>query len=87
MHFHTTVADAQLVKMSLLRIVNTDRKCGARVNVGFRNFYYVPVKVKSFETIEIDIEDVKNENLSSGFGKSIVILTLQKADPIIQYFI
>ena len=46
---------------------------------------YVPIKVKSFETIEINIKDDKNENVSFGFGKSIVALHFKQSRS--QYFI
>ena len=88
MYLYTNVVDAQFVgdvKVPLLRIVNTEGKYGENVNVSFRNLQYVPLKVKSFEMIEIDIKDDKNENVSFGFGKSIVTLHFRQSRS--QYFI
>ena len=88
MYLYTNIVDVQFVgdvKVPLLRIVNTKGKYGENVNVTFRNLQYVPVKVKSFETIEIDIKDDKNENVSFEFGKSIVTLHFRQSRS--QYFI
>ena len=52
------------VKVPLLRIVNSQGNYGDNVNASFRYMQYVPIKVKSFETIEINIKDDKNENVS-----------------------
>ena len=78
--------DAQFVgnvKVPLLKIFNTQGNYGDNVNVSFRYMQYVPIKVKSFETLEINIKDDKNENVSFGFGKSIVTLKQSRS----QYFI
>ena len=63
-YLYSNVVDAQFVgdvKVPLLRIVNTEGKYGQNVNVSFRNLQYMPVKVRSFTTVEIDIKDDKNE--------------------------
>ena len=78
--------DAQFVgnvKVPLLKIFNTQGNYGDNVNVSFRYIQYVPTKVKSFDTIEINIKNDKNENVSFGFGKSIVTLKQSRS----QYFI
>ena len=65
--------------------MNTEGKYGQNVNVSFRNLQYMPVKVRAFTTVEIDIKDDKNENVSFGFGKSIVTLHFRQSRS--QYFI
>ena len=47
---------------------------GTNVHTSFRNLQYVPVKVNSFETIEMDIKNDRNENVSFESGKSIATL-------------
>ena len=88
MYVYTDIVDPQFVgdvKVPLLRIVNTQGNYGDNVNVSFRYMQYVPIKVKSFETIEINIQDDNNENVSFGFGKSIVTLHFKQSRT--QYFI
>ena len=87
-YVYTDIVDAQFVgdvKMPLLRIVNTQGNYGDNVNASFRYMQYVPIKVKSFKTLEINIKDDKNENSSFGFGKSIVTLHFKQSTS--QYFI
>ena len=82
------IVDAQFVgdvKVPLLRIVNTQGNCGDNVNVSFRYMQYVTIKVKSLQTIEINIKGDNNENVSFGFGKSIVTLHFKQSR--LQYFI
>ena len=77
MYVYTDIVDAQFVgdvKVPLLRIVNTQGNYGDNVNVSFRYMQYVTIKVNTFETLEINTKDDKNENVSFGFGKSIVTL-------------
>ena len=88
MYAYTDIADAQFVddvKVPLLRIVNTQVNYGDNVNASFRYMQYVPIKVKSFQTIEINIKEDKNVNVSFGFGKSIVTLHFRQSRS--QYFI
>ena len=83
MYVYTDIIDVQFdgdVKVPLLRIVNTQGNYGDNVNASFCYMQYVPIKVKSFETIEINIKDDKNENVSFGFGKSIVTLNISFED-------
>ena len=68
MYVYTDIVDVHLqfvgdVKVPLLRIVNTQGNYGGNVNVSLRYMQYIPIKVKSFETIEINIKDDKNENV------------------------
>ena len=77
MYVYTDIVDAQFVgdvKVPLLRIVNVEREYGNTVHASFRNFQYVPVKVNPFETIEVNIKNDQNENISLEFGKSIATL-------------
>ena len=77
MYVYTDIVDAQFVgdgKVPLLTIVNTQGNYGDNVNASLRYMQYVPIKVKSFKTIEINIKDDKNENVSFAFGKSIATL-------------
>ena len=62
MYVYTDIVDAQCfgdVKVSLLRIVNTQGNYDDNANVSFRYMQYVPIKVKSFDTIAINIKDDK----------------------------
>ena len=88
MYVNTDIVDAQFVgdvKVPLLRIFNTKGNYGDNVNVCFRYMQYVPIKVKSFETVEINIKDDKNENVSFRLGKSIETLHFKQRRS--QYFI
>ena len=60
MYLYTIVVDAQFagdVIVPLLRIVNTRGTYGGNVHVSLRNLHYVPIIVKSFKTVEIDIKN------------------------------
>ena len=88
MYVYTSIIEDQFVgdvKVPLLRLVNTQGDYGENVNVSFRNLQYIPLKVKSFESIEIDIKDDKNENVSFEYGKSTVTLHFRQRRS--QYFI
>jgi hypothetical protein len=77
MYVHTDIVDVQFegdVKVPLLGIINTEGKYGNNVHASFRNLQYVPVKVNAFETIEVNIKNDRDENVSFEFGKSIVSL-------------
>ncbi len=72
MYVYTDIVDTQFVgdvKVPLLRIVNIEGEYGSTVHASFRNLQYVPVKVNSFETIEMNIKNDRNakaSHLSSG---------------------
>ena len=88
MYVYTDIVDAQFVgdvKVPLLRIVNIDGEYGRNVQASFRNLQYVPVKVNSFETVEVNIKNDRNENVSFESGKSIVTLHFRQKRS--QYFI
>ena len=88
MYVDTDIVDAQFVgdvKVPLLRIVNIEGEYGNTVHASFRNLQYVPVKVNSFETVEVNIKNDQNENVSFEFGKSIATLHFRQKRS--QYFI
>jgi hypothetical protein len=87
-YVYTDIVDAQYVgdvKVPLLRIVNIEGEYGNTVHASYRNLQYVPVKVNSFETIEVNIKNDQNENVSFEFGKSIATLHFRQKRS--QYFI
>ena len=53
-------------KVSFLKLVNAEGKYGDILN-NFRKLQYVPVRVKSFETIEIDKKGDKTENVKNNW--------------------
>ena len=60
MYLYTDIVEPQLVgdsTVSLLKVVKCSGEFGDNVSVKFPNLQYVPVNVKSFETVEIDIKD------------------------------
>jgi hypothetical protein len=80
--------DAQFVgdvKVPVLRIVNIEGEYGHTVHASFRNLQYVPVKENYFETIEMNIKNDQNENVSFEFWKSIATLHFRQKRS--QYFI
>jgi hypothetical protein len=88
MYVYTDIVDAQFVgdvKVPLLRIVNIEGEYGNTVHATFRNLQYVPVKVNSSETIEVNIKNDQNENVSFEFEKSIATLHFRQKRS--QYFI
>ena len=77
LYVYTDIVDPQFVgdvKVPLLRIVNIQGDYGTNVHTSFRNLQYGPVKVNSFETIEMNIKNDRNENVSFESGKSIATL-------------
>ena len=77
LYVYTDIVDPQFVadvKVPLLRIVNIQGDYGINVHTSFRNLQYVPVKVNSFETIEMNIKNDRNGNVSFECGKSIATL-------------
>ena len=71
MYVYTDIVDAQFVgdvKVTLLRIVNTEGKYGNNVHASFCNLQYVPVKVNAFETIEVNIKNDRDENFHLSLG-------------------
>ena len=79
MYVYTDIVDVQFVgdiKVPLLRIVNIEGEYGNTVHASFRN---------SFETIEVNIKNDQNENVSFEFGKSIATLHFRQKRS--QYFI
>ena len=64
----------------LLRLVEipSNYKFGDQIKITYPNTYYVPVLVKEFDTIEIDIKDDTGVNIPFQFGRSIIILHFRK---------
>jgi hypothetical protein len=64
----------------LLRLVEipSNAKYGDQVLITYPNSYYVPLLVKEFDTIEIDIKDSTGESIPFEFGRSIVVLHFRK---------
>ena len=62
----------------LLRIVGVDAKQGEIVRKTYDNPMYVPVRIKKFDTIEIDIKSNTGEHAPFQQSKSEVILHFRK---------
>ena len=62
----------------LLRIVGVDAKQGEIVRKTYDNPMYVPVRIKKFNTIEIDMKSNTGEHVSFQYSKSEVILHFRK---------
>ncbi len=86
MYLYTDIVEPQLVgdsKVSLLKVIKCAGEFGENVAVSFPNLQYVPVNVKSFETVEIDIKDDTQEKVPFEFGKVIVTLHFrQRRSPL-----
>ncbi|CAB4044432.1 Hypothetical predicted protein [Paramuricea clavata] len=83
MYVYTDIVDAQFVgdvKVSLLRIVNIEGEYGNTVHTSFRNLQYVPVKVNSFETIEVNIKMAKTKTSHLSSGSQSQHFTLDRVD-------
>ena len=76
MYLYTDIVEPQLgdSKVSLLKVIKRDGEFGENISVNILNPQYVPVTVKSFETIEIDIKDDTQENVPFEFGKLVITL-------------
>ena len=77
LYVYTDIVDPQFVgdvKVPLLSFVNIQNDYGTNVHTSFCNLQYVPVKVNFFETIEMNIKNDRNENVSLKSGKSIATL-------------
>jgi len=64
----------------LLRLIEipSNNKFGDQVKITYSNPYYLPVFVKEFDTIEIDIKDDTGERIPFEFGRSIITLHFRK---------
>ena len=62
----------------LLRIVGVDAKQGEIVRKTYDNPMYIPVRIKKFDTIEIDIKSNTGEHVPFQYSKSEVILHFRK---------
>ena len=62
----------------LLRIVGVDPKQGEIVRKTYDNSMYIPVRIKKFDTVEIDIKSNTGEHVPFQYSKSEVILHFRK---------
>ena len=62
----------------LLRIVGVDAKQGEIVRKTYDNPMYVPVRIKKFDTLEINIKSNTGEHVPFQYSKSEVILHFRK---------
>ena len=62
----------------LLRIVGVDAKQGEIVRKTYDNPMYIPVRIKKFDTVEIDIKSNTGEYVPFQYSKSEVILHFRK---------
>ena len=62
----------------LLRIVGVDAKQGEIVRKTYDNPMYIPVRIKKFDTVEINIKSNKDEHNPFHYSKSEVILHFRK---------
>jgi hypothetical protein len=64
----------------LLRLIEipSSYKFGDQVKITYPNTYYVPLLVKEFDTIEIDIKDDTGVNIPFEFGRCIITLHFRK---------
>ena len=62
----------------LLRIVGVDAKQGEIVRKTYDNPMYIPVRIKKFDTVEINIKSNTDEHNPFHFSKSEVILHFRK---------
>ena len=88
MYLYTDIVEPQLVgdsKVSLLKVIKCKvikvwGECDCELS---QSSIYVPVNVKSFETVEIDIKDDTQEKVPFEFGKVIVTLHFrQRRSPL-----
>ena len=86
MYLYTDIIEPQLVgdsKVSLLKVVKCSGEFMDNVSVNFPNLQYVPVNVKSFETVVIDIKDDTWEKVPFELRKVIVTLHFkQRRSPL-----
>ena len=66
------------MKAPLLRIVGVDTKQGENVRKTYDNPMYVPVRIKKFDTIEINIKSNTGEHVPFQYSKLEVILHFRK---------
>jgi hypothetical protein len=71
------VGDSLTQLIRLVEVPN-DIKYGQQIVINYPNPFYVPVLIKEFETIEIDIKDGIGENIPFKFGRAIIVLHFRK---------
>ena len=58
--------------------IPTDVKFGDQIHISYPNTYYMPLLVREFDTIEIDIKDDSGENIPFEKGRCIITLHFRK---------
>lgn len=76
---HTVVGDS---KVPLLRVVNVSGQEGKMVSKIYQNVQYIPVLIKSFSSIEIDIKDDAGRPIPFQRGRVIATLHFKADKPI-----
>jgi hypothetical protein len=66
----------------LLRLVHipTEARYGDQILISYPNTYYIPVIIKEFDTIEIDIKDDVGLPIPFEFGRCIIVLHFRKVN-------
>ena len=64
----------------LLRIVDTQGIHGDMINKSFEHLKYVPIQIKNFDTIELDIRDGYGEPVAFESGSLEVTLHFRRAE-------
>ena len=88
MYIYTDIIENMIVgdmQAPLLRIVPAGGKFGDVVHQSFETLRYIPLRKKSFDTIELDIRDVFGEPVS--FESGILVVTLHFRRASIQRFL
>jgi hypothetical protein len=76
---HSIVGDSMV---PLLRTVNVEGKEGTMAHRVYQNVQYVPVMLKHFDTIEIDIKDDTGRSVPFQRGRVIVVLHFRPKQPV-----
>ena len=81
MYIYCDIASHALLgntKSPLLRICSTRGKYGDTIRETFNRPFYIPVAVREFDTISIDIRDELGQPMPFAFGKSVVTLHFRR---------
>ncbi len=71
------VGDSYSQLLRLIEIPPT-AKFGEQILISYPNTYYIPLIMKEFDTIEIDLKDDIGENIQFQFGRTIIVLHFRK---------
>lgn len=64
-------------QVALLRAVQVDGEYGDIITKTYQNPLYIPVGVKNFETVEVDLSDGSGRRVPFEYGRSICTLHLR----------